>query len=266
MTYDRPAIPEAIKREVRKQCGFGCAICGMPFFQYDHVEEYAEVQEHKVENLVLLCPNHHAAKTTNKLSKERIQEAKLKPFNISREHTTPFKIEQSRELTTLLGTNSIAGWRPDVHGDNHPIWINGDSFFTVHTDNGWLTISIKVTDGKGNVLLSVERGELLVSTAAWDFVYEGDNIKIRAGLGDILLDLNLSDTKVEVIKGMFFDKNLNGFSVQDGALRIFFNGVETGIARGNGACGFGYGGWGLLNSKNYTKTSRPGSFAFFFQE
>ncbi|EAZ5991660.1 HNH endonuclease [Salmonella enterica] len=265
MAHDRPAISEAIKREVRKQCGFGCAICGMPFFQYDHVEEYAEVQEHKVENLVLLCPNHHAAKTTNKLSKERIKEARFKPFNISREHTTPFKIEQSRELTTLLGTNSITGWRPDVHGDNHPIWINGDSFFTVHADNGWLTISIKVTDGKGNVLLSVERGELIVSTAAWDFVYEGENIKIRAGLGDILLDLNLSDTKVEVLKGMFLDQNLDGFIVQNGALILVFNDKHVGNGRGNQAFGFGYAGWGLLNTKSAPNVIPPRGFSFLFK-
>lgn len=263
MSENRLAIPEPIKREARQQCYFGCAICGMPFFQYDHIEEYAEVKEHTADNLVLLCPNHHAAKTTHKLSKERIREAKSNPFNATRPHTSGFKVEPSKEILTMLGDNTVTGWYPNGNGDHHPIWINGKSFFTIHSNEGWLSISIAVTNINGDVILAVYRGELVVSTATWDYVYEGSNIKIRAGAGDILLDLNLSDSKVEVVKGMFFDKNSDGFVVQDGALITFCEGQNRGFSIGGRAISNGFGGWGLLNSKAFPNISAPRGFGFF---
>jgi 5-methylcytosine-specific restriction endonuclease McrA len=59
---DRPAIPQPIQRQVRQECRFGCALCGKPVFHYDHIIEYNIVKEHKAENLVLLCEEHHGAK------------------------------------------------------------------------------------------------------------------------------------------------------------------------------------------------------------
>lgn len=263
MNDSRPAIPEAIKREVRKNCGFGCAICGMPFFQYDHIVEYSEVNEHKEDNLVLLCPNHHAAKTTNKLSRARIEEAKSKPFNKSRPHTSGFRIEPSKELITMLGSNKVTGWYPNGKGDHHPIWINGKSFFIIHSKDGWLSISLALTNENGDLILMVDNGELIVSTAAWDYVYEGDNIKIRQGLGDIILDLNLSDSKVEVLRGLFIDKSRDGFLIQNEALLGIFDGKVHHTSYGSSADSNGFGGWGLLNTQTYPEIKAPGGFGFF---
>lgn len=265
MSENRPSIPAEIKREVRKQCGFGCAICGMPFFQYDHIEEYADVQEHTADNLVLLCPNHHSAKTTKKLTHERIREAKLNPFNKSREITSGFKVEPSKELVTLLGTNRVTGWYPDGKGEHCPVWVNGKNFFTIHCDEGWLTVSIDITDEAGRVLLSVRRGELVVSTSAWDYEYEGNNIKIRAGLGDILLDLNLADNKVEVLRGMFLDEHQDGFVVQsDGSLQTKRHGQTMMTGSYNISHGNGFGGWGMINSASAPNITPPSGFGFMF--
>ncbi len=265
MSEERPAIPESIKREVRQQCCFGCAICGMPFFQYDHIEEYADVKEHTADNLVLLCPNHHSAKTTKKLSKERIREAKIRPFNATRSHTSGFKVEPSKRLITMLGSNTATSRHPNGTGDYHPIWINGKSFFTIHSNEGWLSVSIVVTNERGDVLLAVSKGELKISTTAWDYIYEGDNIKIRAGLGAVLLDLNLSDSKVEVLKGMFFDKNSDGFIIQNGALTTFCQGLNAGSAYGCRVDSTSFGGWGILNTKVVSDITIPSGFGFFLR-
>ncbi|MFA0438588.1 HNH endonuclease signature motif containing protein [Vibrio sp. 10N.222.51.C12] len=263
MAEDRPAIPEPIKREVRQQCCFGCAICGMPFFQYDHIDEYADVQEHTADNLVLLCPNHHSAKTTKKLSKERIRAAKQKPFNSTRPHTSGFQVEPTQELLTLLGSNLVKGWYPNGNGDHHPVWINGKSYFTIHSDEGWLSVSLAVTNDRGEILLTVVRGELMVATGNWDYVYEGDNIKVRAGLGDIILDINLSDSKVEILKGMFLDRTIDGYVIQDGALHTICEGQNGGISIGCTANANGFGGWGILNQKAFPDVQAPGGFGFF---
>lgn len=263
MAENRPAIPEAVKREVRQKCYFGCVICGMPFFQYDHIDEYSDVREHAVDNLVLLCPNHHAAKTTKKLSKERIVAAKIKPFNSLRSHTSGFRVEPSQQLRTLLGSNEVVGWYPNAKGEHYPLFVNGKVFFAIHCDDGWLSVSLAVTDAWGGILLNIINGELKVSTGAWDYVYEGDNIKVRAGLGDVILDLNFSDSKVEVLKGMFLDRTIDGFAVMDGALITVCRGRNVGVSINSIAHSNGCGGWGMVNSVDYPDVVIPGGFGFF---
>lgn len=54
-------IPPAVTRAVRKECGFGCVVCGEMICHYDHFEpEYADLtDEHKAANIALLCTAHH---------------------------------------------------------------------------------------------------------------------------------------------------------------------------------------------------------------
>jgi hypothetical protein len=44
-----------MKREIRQRCGFGCVLCGIRIYQYDHIIDYAQVQEHTADNITLLC-------------------------------------------------------------------------------------------------------------------------------------------------------------------------------------------------------------------
>lgn len=58
---DRPAIPVALERAVKIEAGHRCAIptCKYPRVEIAHIVPWAEVQEHKFENLIALCPNCH---------------------------------------------------------------------------------------------------------------------------------------------------------------------------------------------------------------
>ena len=53
---DERNIPAEIKRQVRQRCGFGCIICGLPIYEYEHMEEWAKVKRHRTEEITLLCP------------------------------------------------------------------------------------------------------------------------------------------------------------------------------------------------------------------
>ena len=67
-------IPESIKRKVRQRCGFGCVICGIGLYEYEHfAPEYKDAKSHAPEGITLLCPNHHARKTIGRLSLETIK-------------------------------------------------------------------------------------------------------------------------------------------------------------------------------------------------
>lgn len=89
MAENRPAIPESIKREVRRRCGFGCVICGCPVYDYEHMLEWSVVQRHVASEITLLCPTHHRAKTSRRLSPEMVQKANENPFNLNKDFSTP---------------------------------------------------------------------------------------------------------------------------------------------------------------------------------
>lgn len=62
---ERPAIPASIQRQLMIDSGWRCSVplCGTTTaLEIDHIEEWAVVREHKYENLIVLCPTHHAMK------------------------------------------------------------------------------------------------------------------------------------------------------------------------------------------------------------
>jgi hypothetical protein len=59
----RRAIPEEVKRLVRQNSGFGCVLCGLSLYHYDHIDPpFKEAQAHRPEDICLLCPDHHERK------------------------------------------------------------------------------------------------------------------------------------------------------------------------------------------------------------
>lgn len=56
----RPTIPAAIQRDVKSECHFECAVCGLKDNgELAHIEAVADTANNSPDNLVLLCPNHH---------------------------------------------------------------------------------------------------------------------------------------------------------------------------------------------------------------
>lgn len=203
MADPRPPIPSAVKRAVRKNCYFGCIMCGKPVFDYDHVIPWNKVQRHDEDNLVLLCRQHHEDKTGGRLSLDRVLYRKENPFNKERSHTPGYLLEPSRVVDIRLAANAFSG----PYGKNWDcsvLNINGEDFLSLHSEDGWLTFSAKLTDRKGNPVLVIDRGEVIVAVRSWDFQYEGSRLRIRSGSYHVDLDMQLANDRFVVTKGAFF--------------------------------------------------------------
>ena len=72
---DSRNIPLPVQREVRRRCGFGCVICGLPLYEYDHLLCWAVVQRHVAEEITLLCDQHHREKTSGLLPNDAVHSA-----------------------------------------------------------------------------------------------------------------------------------------------------------------------------------------------
>ena len=65
MPQDRPAIPRELERALFIEAGYRCAIptCrAVAPLEIEHIEDWAKVQEHKFENMIVLCANCHGRK------------------------------------------------------------------------------------------------------------------------------------------------------------------------------------------------------------
>jgi hypothetical protein len=145
---DRDKIPEPVKRAVRQRCGFGCVICGMPIYVYDHIVEHSRVLEHNESNLTLLCDNHHRSKTARKISLEQIRSFNTNPINknssISRTGEQLF-FSGDKIKMQLAGTWFFASLiPPDYRFD--AIIVNERPLLSFHVDDGNLLLDIEGHD------------------------------------------------------------------------------------------------------------------------
>lgn len=72
----RPAIPAAMKRAVKEEAGYRCAVptCrDKGPFDFEHIDDWAKVREHEFHNIILLCVGCHARVTRKEISKEAIR-------------------------------------------------------------------------------------------------------------------------------------------------------------------------------------------------
>jgi hypothetical protein len=62
MPQDRPAIPRPLERAVLVEAGHRCAIptCRQVPVEIAHIVPWSQVKEHKLENLIALCPTCHS--------------------------------------------------------------------------------------------------------------------------------------------------------------------------------------------------------------
>jgi hypothetical protein len=65
MPNTRPPIPRQLERELFIEAGYRCAIptCrAVAPLEIDHIDDWARVQEHKFDNMIVLCANCHGRK------------------------------------------------------------------------------------------------------------------------------------------------------------------------------------------------------------
>lgn len=95
LRVSRPEIPASLKHAVRQRCGFGCVVCGLPLYHYEHMVEYHIVEVHELDNLTLLCDRHHREKTSGLLPAQRVREANGNPYNLRSGQSTPHVLHYS---------------------------------------------------------------------------------------------------------------------------------------------------------------------------
>src|SRR2546426_10590595 len=99
-------IPRPVKRAVRQRCAFGCVVCGLPLYEYDHLSGWRH--GHHPSQITLLCDQHHKEKTNGLLPLEAAREANQHPYNRRQGVSKPYDLHYSgTDYEMVVGSNSF---------------------------------------------------------------------------------------------------------------------------------------------------------------
>lgn len=198
-------IPLPIQREVRQRCGFGCVICGMPLYEYEHMSEWAQVHRHVADEITLLCDQHHREKTGGLLPKGILQKANANPFNLREGVSKPYNLHFSgNQAEIVIGGNSFTCEDQGYGTVMVPISIDGVALIGLILGDGHLLLNVVAFDEFNSPVLHIKNNQLFYSTSPWDIQLISTTLTIREAHRKILLELEFSPpNKVTVTRGRF---------------------------------------------------------------
>lgn len=218
----RPPIPEEVKREVRRRCGFGCVLCGAPIYQYDHMHAWSKGGAHEPENLTLLCASHHEEKTKKLIPIERVRQANSAPLNRRQDKSPAHMLHYfGDEFEVFLGSLKFTQ-KLTPEGHCNLVRINSETLLNLRIDQGNLLVTLKLYDKDESPLVTIIDNELTYKTVSWDVQFIGRCLTVREDKRAIRARLAFDPPhRLNLQRGLFQNKGLqvrvnpDGVSVPD---------------------------------------------------
>ncbi|WP_321330847.1 hypothetical protein [Alcaligenes faecalis] len=180
------SIPAGVQREVRQRCGFGCVICGLAFYDYEHFDpDFADALEHNPAGITLLCSQCNQKRARNRLSRETVALANLSPKCLEQGFSHEMFDFHSEPITVKFAGVTF-------HNCKNLIVLNGYPILKIDPpaeESQPIILSGFFTDTYGRKLVDIENNQFSASTETWDVHTIGKRIIFRRGLGEILLSL-----------------------------------------------------------------------------
>jgi SEC-C motif len=259
-------IPDPIKREVRKRAGFGCVICGLALYDYEHFDpEFADALEHLPDGITLLCGSHHTKKTRGHLSTDAVRRAAAAPFCRKAGYAAS-ELEAGEDPLIVLGT--IQGRKVQTL-----LRIEGEDIVSIRGPEergGPVRISATFRDSSGNITLQIVDNEWRVNTENWDAECVGPRTTLRSAPRKLSLVLRTDPGKAVVVERLHMihrgveieakEKDDTVLVLPDGATLkaggVDFDNCEVGIELADGNIVLGRGGDVTLHRLELSTTNR----------
>lgn len=181
----RPAIPNAVKRALRQEAGFGCCVCGLPILQYHHIVEWSDEQHNRLSDMMVLCPTHHDQASKGAFPKVEQRAAKVSPFNIERGRAGGLLAVKQSYPAIDLGSVTVVN-------EGSIFEIDGEQMLGMEIQDGSLLVSLLLRSQSGEQLCLVDQNEWLSGDPmAWDIEADWQRLTIRERAESINLSLNV---------------------------------------------------------------------------
>lgn len=198
-------IPLPIRREVRQRCGFGCVICGFPLYEYDHIKGWANVHEHIVAEIALLCDKHHREVTSGLLPREKVIEANESPHNLRAGQSPPLALHfEGSSCEMHIGGNYFTTQTMGQPTESIPLMVDGVPLIRFVLENGHLLLNLILFDQFNSIVLRIVNNQLFYSISPWDIQLVGKTLTIREKARQFLIRITFEPpNKVTIDKGRF---------------------------------------------------------------
>jgi len=205
-------IPLPIKREVRRRCGFGCVVCGLPLYEYEHMEGWAKARRHVAKEITLLCDQHHKERTNGLLPVKAVREANANPHNLRRGVSKPYDLHFcGPEAEIEVGGNRFSATYKGYGTAIYPLMVDGVSLIGFMLGDEHLFLNLSVFDENNRLVILVNENELIFSIDPWDIQLVGKTLTVREAHKEILIELEFHPPgRVVVKRGRFL---LNGVEI-----------------------------------------------------
>lgn len=178
--------PQSIKREIRQRCGFGCVICGLSLYDYEHFDpDFKDAKEHNPKGMTLLCMQCNQKRKRAVLSVESVRRANDNPRCLQQgfaNEAFDFGLEPIEVV--FAGVTFTNCEHLIVVADIPVLSINNPE-----NEHEPFLLSGRFCDDTGAATLKIENNVWFVGADNWDVECKGPRIIIRKGLGDIVLVL-----------------------------------------------------------------------------
>lgn len=198
-------IPLPIQREVRQRCGFGCIICGLPLWEYHHINGWTNVQEHKADEITLLCDQHHREATSCLLTREQILQANSTPYNLKAGQSSALALSYEGDSCEVhIGNNLFTTIYHGQHTESIPLMVDGIPLIGFVLEDGHLLMNTILFDCFNNIVLRIVNNQLFYSISPWDIDFIGRTLIIREKPRHFLTRMTFEPpNKVTIDKGRF---------------------------------------------------------------
>lgn len=148
-------IPVEIKRQVLVEAGHCCAIptCQFPATEFVHIEPFSRAKEHRVENIIALCPNHHALYDKKKLIDRKSMLMYKQKLQFLKKRYTKYEL---RILALLAEKPAVV-----ANGEIQVLGLLKDGL--IKNAKTFMTQSLAMQDNQGNAVFQDETIQLFAA-------------------------------------------------------------------------------------------------------
>lgn len=179
-------IPNDIKLQIRQECGFGCVVCGMGIYEYEHFDpDFKDAKIHDPKKIALLCGSCHRKVTKKIWSKNKVKEGRLNPICKQQGYSNDF-FDIAEPFGVSVGR--IYFFKNET-GDL--LQIDGKTILSVKKTHGEPPkLSGIFYDHNESILFEIKENEWIGNPEAWDIESIGNILTIKNEKGSILLQIN----------------------------------------------------------------------------
>ncbi|HET7147219.1 MAG TPA: HNH endonuclease signature motif containing protein [Candidatus Nitrosopolaris sp.] len=211
-------VPIQIQRQLKKECSFGCALCGSPLLKYAHIVPYNRIQAFLPENMIALCPPHHGNYDNGDLSESYLRDAKRDPHN--KIHPQDAFFVESQDLVINIAKSKFI--------NTHRVLVIDDfDLITVSRDNGkYLLLDINFFDKINTLVATVlENSWVSESSFGWKINYSPQKfLTIQNPQRNAIFEITIENTELFITAVMYY----NNYSIRITRNEILLNENEIG--------------------------------------